>query len=203
MHFQPGGRLGFAVPSAQDGFDEFLSDPASPVPSFEGMHVNMPVEYMTADQRFVAARPDVLTYRTAPLEKDMTVAGPIQVHLTASTTGTDADWVVKVIDEYPEDTESPLSGYQQLVRGEVMRGKFRNSLEHPEPFVPGQPTAVEWALNDIFHSFRRGHRLTVQVQSSWFPLMDRNPDQFKAARHRLYHSATLSSYLELPILEQE
>jgi hypothetical protein len=168
----------------------------------------MPTDYMNADQRFVTSRPDVLTYRTTPLEADLVVAGPIRVHLNVSTTGTDADWVVKVIDE------DPGTGYQQLIRGEVMRGKFRNSLERPEPFTPGLPTTVEWALNDIFHAFRKGHRLTVQVQSSWFPLMDRNPqvftdiyaakvEDFKPARHRLYHSATLQSYLELPILEPQ
>jgi putative CocE/NonD family hydrolase len=150
----------------------------------------------------------VLTYRTAPLEAELAVAGPIRVHLNVSTTGTDADWVVKVIDE------DPASGHQQLVRGEVMRGKFRNSLEWPEPFIPGQPTTVAWALNDVFHAFRKNHRLTIQVQSSWFPLMDRNPQvftdiysakarDFRRARHRIYHSVALPSYLELPILEPQ
>lgn len=212
MHFLSGRRLLLAESPAREGFDEFLSDPAAPVPSFEGHHIDMPIEYMVADQRFVAARPDVLTYRTSPLREDLVVAGPIRVHLQVSTTGTDADWVVKVIDEYPEGEGSPLSGYQQLVRGEVMRGKYRNSLERPEPFLPGQPTAVEWALNDVFHAFRKGHRFTVQVQSSWFPMMDRNPQvftdiysakagDFKPARHRLYHTSQLPSYLELPILE--
>jgi hypothetical protein len=212
MHFQSTGGLGIETPGDRDGYDEFLSDPESPVPSFEGSHVAMPIEYMTSDQRFVAARPDVLTYHTAALDQDLEVAGPIRVHLVVSTSGTDADWVVKVIDESPGQEPDPMSGYQQLVRGEVMRGKFRGSLAHPEPFVPGQPTVVEWTLNDIFHDFRSGHRLMVQVQSSWFPLMDRNPqvftdiysakaNQFRAARHRLYHSATLASYLDLPVLE--
>lgn len=212
MHFQARGQLAFAVPPAKDSYDEFISNPAAPVPSFEGHRIDIPTEYMTADQRFVASRADVLTYRTTPLERDLVVAGPIRVHLNVSTTGTDADWVVKVIDEYPDGDDEALSGYQQLIRGEVMRGKFRSSLEWPEPFVPGRPTAVEWELNDIFHSFRKGHRFTVQVQSSWFPMMDRNPQvfmdiysakagDFKSARHRLYHSAALPSYLELPILE--
>ncbi len=209
MYFQPGRGFAPEIPSNPEGLDEFVSDPSMPVPYYEGHHVNMPIEYMTADQRFVASRSDVLTYRTAPLDSDLVVAGPIRVHLNVSTTGTDADWVVKVIDEYPGGEP----GYQQLVRGEVMRGKFRTSLERPEPFIPGQPTTVEWALNDVFHAFRRGHRLAVQVQSSWFPLMDRNPqvftdiytakrEDFKSARHRLYRSVTLPSYLELPVLEQ-
>ena len=210
MYFQPGQGFAPEIPTSTAGLDEFVSDPAKPVPYYESHRIDMPIEYMTADQRFVASRSDVLTYRTPLLDADLVVAGPIQVHLNVSTTGTDADWVVKVIDEYPGSG----TGYQQLVRGEVMRGKFRNSLERPEPFIPGQPTTVAWALNDIFHAFRKGHRLTVQVQSSWFPLMDRNPqvftdiysakvEDFKPARHRLYHSATLASYLELPVLEPQ
>jgi uncharacterized protein len=208
MYFQPGRGFSPEHPANPEGQDEFLSDPAKPVPFFNGHRVDMPVEYMTADQRFVTARGDVLTYRTAPLDSDLVVAGPIRVHLAASTTGTDADWVVKVIDE------SPVTGYLQLVRGEVMRGKFRNSLERPEPFIPGQPAIIEWALNDVFHAFQKGHRLTVQVQSSWFPLMDRNPQvfmdiysararDFQLARHRIYRTAALPSYLEFPILEPQ
>jgi len=209
LYFRAGRHLDPGAPSDPGEADEFPSDPARPVPFFDSPRVDMPIEYMTADQRFVAHRPDVLTYRTAPLEEDLVVAGPIRVHLDVSTTGTDADWVVKVIDEHPE---GPLAGYQQLVRGEVMRGKFRNSLEHPEPFVPGQTATVEWELNDVFHAFQKGHRLMVQVQSSWFPLMDRNPQvftdiyrarpqDFQPARHRLHRSATLASYLELPVQE--
>jgi putative CocE/NonD family hydrolase len=210
MYFQSGGGFAPELPLNADGSDEFISDPGRPVPFFEGHRVDMPTEYMVADQRFVTSRPDVLTYRTAPLASDLVVAGPIQVHLTVSTTGTDADWVVKVIDEQA----GAGSGYQRLVRGDVLRGKFRNSLERPEPFLPGQPTPVTWALNDIFHVFRKGHRLTVQVQSSWFPLMDRNPqvftdiyaakaEDFKPARHRIFRSARLPSYLELPVLESQ
>jgi putative CocE/NonD family hydrolase len=211
MYFRAGGGLSRAMPSSAESMDEFISDPATPVPFWNGRDIEMPIEYMTADQRFAEPRPDVLTYRTAPLEEDLVVAGPIRVHLNVSTTGTDADWVVKVIDEHPPCGD-PLPGYQQLVRGEVMRGKFRNSPERPEPFMPGQPTVVAWSLNDVFHAFRKGHRLTVQVQSSWFPMMDRNPqvftdiysaraEDFKPAKHRLNHSAGLASYLELPVLE--
>jgi len=212
VYFQAGGRLGFAVPRETEAFDEYTSDPSHPVPSFEELNIRMPRDYMTADQRFLAGRPDVLTYRSAPLEQDLVVAGPIRVHLNVSTTGTDADWVVKVIDEHPSSEAGGLAGYQQLLRGEVLRGKFRNNLAKPEPFLPGQPTTVAWALNDIYHAFRRGHRLTVQVQSSWFPLMDRNPqsfvdiyhakvEDFKPARQRIHRSAALASYLELPVLE--
>jgi uncharacterized protein len=214
VHFHASGQLGFATPFTDEKPDEFISDPAKPVPSFEGMDITMPREYMDADQRFVASRKDVLTYRTSALEQDLVVAGPIRAHLSVSTTGTDADWVVKVIDEYPENPKTDLAGYQQLVRGEVMRGKFRNSMEKPEPFAPGQPTTVEWVLNDICHDFRKGHRLMVQVQSSWFPLMDRNPQvftdiytakasDFAIAKHRVYHSIQFPSYLELPVLEPD
>jgi putative CocE/NonD family hydrolase len=167
-------------------------------------------DYMTADQRFAGRRPDVLSYRTEPLEADLTLAGPIQADLWVSTTGTDSDWVVKVIDGYPDD-DPALPGRQQLVRGEVMRGKFRNSFERPEPFVPSAPTEVKFDLNDVFHTFLKGHRIMVQVQSSWFPLMDRNPQvftdiyhareaDFQAAEQRLYHSPHLPSHLVLPVL---
>lgn len=219
--FQPGGRLGWAAPPP--AVEAFLSDPAKPVPFMEGVHIGMTPEYMTADQRFAGRRPDVLVFRTEPLAEDLTLAGPIRVHLEVSTTGTDADWVVKVIDVYPDDTQDPeakppagdgefprnhLGGYQQLVRGEVMRGKFRKSLERPEPFTPGQATAVAWRINDLCHTWRKGHRLMVQVQSSWFPLMDRNPqtfcdihtageEAFRKAEHRLHLGA--GSYLELPV----
>jgi len=223
VYFQPNQQLAFSASEAS-GFDEFVSDPAKPVPFFNGPRIGMPVEYMTADQRFVATRPDVLVYQTGPLKEDLTVAGPIRVHLEVSSTGTDADWVVKLVDVYPDDTPAPeakaddsyeppvnrLAGYQQLVRGEVMRGKFRRSLEVPEPMVPGQQTAVEWPLNDVFHSFKKGHRLMVQVQSSWFPLMDRNPqvfmdiysarpEDFRKATHRFFFGAQ-GSFLELPVL---
>ena len=180
---------------------------------------------MVADQRFVSTRPDVLVFETPVLDKDLTVAGPIQVHLRVSVSGTDADFVVKVIDVWPNDYKdpdeklpprakySPLGGMEQMVRGEVMRGKFRHSLSKPEPFEPNVPTAVDYQLNDIFHTFRKGHRLMVQVHSTWFPLMDRNPQvfmdinqakdsDFRKATIRLYHSPAQTSNLVLPVLEQ-
>jgi putative CocE/NonD family hydrolase len=216
LFFEAGARLGFSPPAA-DGFDAYPSDPARPVPYYNGITIGMARDYMTADQRFAGRRLDVLSYRTGPLEADLTLAGPIQADLWVSTSGTDSDWVVKVIDGYPEDLPEaegdapPLAGRQQLVRGEVMRGKFRNSLEHPEPFVPGRPTEVSFALNDVFHTFLKGHTLMVQVQSSWFPLMDRNPQvftdiyrasaaDFRPAEQHLYHGPQLPSHLVLPVL---
>jgi len=216
LFFQGEGRLGPGP--GTDGRDAYRSDPARPVPYYNGITIGMAREYMTADQRFAGHRPDVLVYRGAPLEADLTLAGPVVADLWVSTSGTDSDWVVKVIDGYPLDLPAdpdgglnPMAGYQQLVRGEVMRGKFRDSLERPEPFVPGQPTEVRFSLNDVFHTFRKGHRIVVQVQSSWFPLMDRNPqvftdiyragaEAFQAAEERLYHGPRLPSHLVLPVL---
>jgi len=221
LYFQAQARLGFQAP-AEDGADGYPSDPARPVPYYDGIAIGMARDYMTADQRFAERRPDVLSYRTGPLEADLTLAGPVQADLWVSTTGTDADWVVKVIDVHPEDepdpdpgsgpaAAGPMGGYEQLVRADAMRGKFRNSLEHPEPFVPGQPTEVRFTLNDVFHTFLKGHRIMVQVQSSWFPLMDRNPQvftdiyhasaqDFRKADQRLYRGPGLASRLVLPVL---
>jgi len=176
LYFESRARVGFDAPD-QAGADAYPSDPARPVPYLNGIAIGMAREYMTADQRFAGRRPDVLSYRTEPLKADLTLAGPIQADLWVSTTGTDSDWVVKVIDGYPDD-DPALPGRQQLVRGEVMRGKFRNSFARPEPFVPAAPTEVKFDLNDVFHTFLKGHRLVVQVQSTWFPLVDRNPQQF-------------------------
>jgi uncharacterized protein len=223
LYFQAGGKLADALPptapkpgkAQQDlkvDFDEYLSDPARPVPYVDGITIGMEKEYMTADQRFASRRPDVLVYTTPVLDEDLTIAGPIKVDLVISTTGTDSDWIVKLIDVYPDDYADPtpnpvgvrMGGYQQLVRGDVMRGKFRNSFEKPEPFVPQKPTSVKLTMQDVYHSFRSGHRVMVQVQSSWFPLVDRNPQVFvdiyraKAsdyhqATERVYHSRELPS----------
>lgn len=224
LYFREGGALAFDPPR-EPGEDRFPSDPAHPVPYTARTELYVDPAFMTGDQRFASTRPDVLTYRTAPLDRDLTVAGPIQVRLQVATTGTDADWVVKVIDVYPDDAgaallpapddwEPPvnlLGGYQQLVRGDVMRGKFRADLARPEPFVPGRPAAVAFALNDVFHTFLRGHRIMVQVQGSWFPLVDRNPEvfediyaardeDFRPAEHTLHRSPALASSLILPVL---
>ncbi len=202
------GGLGTAATANTSAFDEFTSDPAKPVPYIDKIGINMENEYMVADQRFAGRRTDVLVYSTDALTEDMTVTGPIEVELSVSTTGTDADWVVKAIDVYPSDLPDPepnpthvkLGGYQQLVRGEPFRGKFRNSFEKPEPFEPGKLTTVKFTMPDICHTFRPGHKLMIQVQSTWFPLVDRNPqtftdiysakaEDFKKATHRVYHSS--------------
>jgi putative CocE/NonD family hydrolase len=169
-----------------NGFDEYISDPAKPVPFTAQIITKMPREYMVEDQRFVASRTDVLVYKTDVLEEDLTVVGPITAELYVSTSGTDSDWIVKLIDVYPGDSpdnipnpcDIKMGGFQMLLRGDIMRGKFRNSFENPEPFIPNQVTKVEFTLNDVYHTFLRGHRIMVQVQSSWFPLFDQNPQKF-------------------------
>ena len=207
-------------PIGKPGFDEFVSDPAKPVPFINKTTLGMPAEYMTADQRFASTRPDVLVYQTPKLDADATIAGPIEVELFVSTTGTDADWVVKVIDVYPGDFPNPdpnptqvqMGSYQQLVRADVMRGKFRNSLEKPEPFKAGEIAKVKFKLPDVLHTFRPGHRIMIQVQSSWFPLIDRNPQtycnignasekDFQKATHRIYRDADHPSRINVLIVK--
>jgi len=220
LYFRPGGSLGFDRPTEGAGaFDEFVSDPAKPVPFTSAPSTSYPRAYPVEDQRFAAARPDVLVYETEPLQEDLTLAGPLKAMLHVSTSGADADWVVKLIDVYPGDYPDPepnpaevkLGGCQQLVRGDVFRGRFRNSFEKPEPFQPGQMTRVEFALPDVFHTFRSGHRVMVQVQSSWFPLVDRNPqtfvniptarpEDFRKATHRVYRAGDASSGLMVGVL---
>jgi len=182
-----GHLLSFDAPNdSNESFDEYLSDPDKPVPFTEDTATGMTREYMTDDQRFASRRTDVLTYQTEILEKSLTLAGPLQVDLWVSTSGTDSDWIVKLIDVFPANAEetgpSPrnarLGGYQMMVRSEVMRGRFRNSYEHPEAFEPNQPTKVSLELQDVLHTFQRGHRVMVQIQSTWFPLVDRNPQKF-------------------------
>lgn len=204
LYFHAGESLSFNGPASKNlrgDYDEYVSDPRKPVPYINKVATGMAAEYMIADQRFASLRPDVLVYKTPVLEKDVTIAGPIQVDLFVSTSGTDSDWIVKLIDVYPNDFPDPkpnpkevrMGGYQQLVRGDVMRGKFRNSLSKPEPFEPGRPTRVRFKMGDVCHSFRSGHRIMVQVQSSWFPLVDRNPQVFTDIYHAKpseYHKAT-------------
>jgi len=210
LYFQAGGKLSFAPPTQPTGFDEYISDPANPVPFYSKPTLSMAREYMDADQRFAQSRPDVLTYETDPLEQDLTVAGPISPTLFVSTTGTDSDFDVKLIDVYPENAGDSLSGYEQLVRGEPFRGKFRNSFEHPEPFKPGEVAQIQFAMPDVYHCFQKGHRIMVQVQSSWFPLTDRNPQtftdipnakpaDFQKATERVYRSSDRASFIGLNI----
>ena len=166
---------------AKTGFDEYVSDPNKPVPYMSKVVMGMQADYMTDDQRFASSRPDVLVYKTAPLDHDVTVYGPISVDLKVSTSGTDSDFDVKLIDVYPEiipvltPVVVPMGGYQQLVRGEPFRGKFRKSFEKPVAFEPGKPDRITFKMPDVAHTFREGHRIMVQIQSSWFPLTDRNP----------------------------
>jgi len=196
------------------GADEFISDPARPVPYVEGIHAGRDNQYIIADQRFAAERPDVLVYQGEPLSQDLTVTGRLKADLWISSSGTDADLVVKLIDVLPgNDTGSARrqpAGYQRLVRADVFRCKFRNSYEKPEPLVPGQPTAISFPMNEIAHVFKKGHRIMIQVQSSWFPLVDRNPqkfvnipecreDDFQKASITVYHDAVHPSGIVLPV----
>ena len=234
LYFGDKGSLSFTAPATEaDSFDEYISDPNRPVPFIGYTALNVPQEYMVADQRFASSRPDVLVYQTEPLEQDITIVGPMSPQLFVSTTGTDSDWVVKLIDVYPndypdEDAPKPdlppeqrlkdvlpprvvMPGYQQLVRGEPFRGKFRKSFEHPEPFVPGKMEEVNFQMQDINHTFRKGHRIMVQVQSSWFPLEDRNPqtfvdileakpEDFRKATERVYRTKAAASGIQVLVL---
>jgi len=220
IYFQAGGRLGFdADVKGAVSFDEYVSDPNRPVPFVETQDNGVPQTYMDADQRFAAKRPDVLVYETEPLEEDWTVAGPVMPRLWVSSSGTDSDFVVKLIDVYPMNHPDPepnpkdvhMGGYQQLVRGEPFRAKFRKSFEKPEALKANEPTTIDFELPSINHTFQRGHRLMVQVQSTWFPLVDRNPqkfvnipdakvEDFQKATQRVYRGGEHGSALVLPIL---
>ncbi|MBZ5606492.1 MAG: CocE/NonD family hydrolase [Acidobacteriia bacterium] len=215
------GKLTWSAPAAS-GFDEYLSDPSRPVPVSGEVTdgFGMPGDYMTYDQRFASARPDVLTYVTEPLERNVVIAGPVTPSLRVSTSGTDSDFVVKLIDVYPDDYPNPdpnprrvhMGGYQQMVRGEPFRGKFRNGFSKPEAFTPGKPEKIEYGMPDVFHTFKTGHRIMVQIQSSWFPLTDRNPQQFleipkakasdfKKATERVYRGGADGSQIRLLVVE--
>jgi putative CocE/NonD family hydrolase len=195
LYFHSGGRLSFDPPAEATGVDEYVSDPNHPVPFVGYTTDTVPQRYMVDDQRFASYRPDVLVYQTDPLEEDVTIAGPISPKLKIASSGTDSDFVVKLIDVYPENAPDPddslngnkrimdapplhMGGYQQLLRGEPFRAKFRNSWEKPEALTPGEEAKIDFSMSDLFHTFRRGHRIMIQVQSSWFPLVDRNPQTF-------------------------
>ena len=230
LFLAPKGALAWDRPGSE-AFDEYLADPNKPVPYIGHISATVRPDYMTEDQRFAATRPDVLVYKTEPLDRDLTVMGPIPIDLKVSTTGTDSDFVVKLIDVYPNDYPDfnnpaaidpiaqralpantvKLGGYQQLVRGEPFRGKFRKSFEKPVPFEPGVPDRIQFRLPDIAHTFRQGHRIMLQIQSSWFPLTDRNPQKFleipqalstdfvKATQH-VYFGGGQGSRIQLPIV---
>jgi putative CocE/NonD family hydrolase len=186
IYLNASGKLSFSDSAVKQCFAEYVSDPAKPVPFINNTAIGMTREYMVDDQRFAATRSDVLVYQTDALADDMTVAGPIKVSLDVSTSGTDSDFVVKLIDVYPDDAPDNdpnpagvrMGGYQMMVRGEPFRAKFRNSFSKPEPMTPGKVAHIEFEMPDILHTFLKGHRLMVQVQSSWFPLVDRNPQSF-------------------------
>jgi putative CocE/NonD family hydrolase len=216
LYFQAEGKLQFAMPAGDRNglppYDEYISDPRKPVPFIEGISIGMTREYMVDDQRSAGRRPDVLVYQTDALTSDITVAGPLVASLFVSTSGTDSDFVVKLIDVFPEDPEPQKAGYQMLVRGEPMRARFRNSFEKPEPMIPNKVTKLEFNLPDSFHTFLKGHRIMVQIQSSWFPLVDLNPQKFveinkaaesdfQKATQRVYRSAQSSSHLKLQVLK--
>lgn len=177
--------------------------------------------YMTDDQRFAARRPDVIAYQTDILEQDITLAGPMLADLWVSTSGSSGDWIVKLIDVFPGDAKDSeftqqgmrMGGYQMMVRSEVIRGRFRNSYEHPEPFIPNEPTSIKLELLDVLHTFKKGHRIMVQIQSTWFPLVDRNPQNyvdnifladesdFTKATIRVYRSEKYPTRLRIGVLE--
>lgn len=212
-------KLSTAKTKTKNTFDEYVSDPANPVPYTAKVSGRRNNEYMVEDQRFAAARPDVLTYESEVLTEDLTIAGKIVTELFASLSTTDADFIVKLIDVVPEneidfpqkDGIADGKGFQRLLRAEVMRGKFRNNFTKPEAFVPGKIAKVSFDLNDVLHSFKKGHRIMVQVQSSWFPLGDMNPQKFmripeaeasdfQKSTIRIYHDSEHASRVVLPVM---
>jgi putative CocE/NonD family hydrolase len=235
IYFDANGALSWNKPSPLSTrgegsgvrFSEYISDPAHPVPYTEDVHHDRTAAYMNDDQRFASRRTDVLTFQTDVLHEDLTLAGPVVADLLVSITGTDADFVVKLIDVFPDDFQYPgnspsggsgaggsypMGGYQMLVRGEIMRGKFRNSFENPIAFTPNKIEKVKFELPDVAHTFQKGHRLMVQVQSSWFPLADRNPQKFvniyeaditdfQKATIKIHHDATNNSSIWLPVMK--
>ncbi|HEY4218904.1 MAG TPA: CocE/NonD family hydrolase [Gemmatimonadaceae bacterium] len=230
LYLRANGGLSFDAPTeiGAAARDSYVSDPAKPVPYTQAMSFGYFRGYPAEDQRFASERPDVLTYETPILTDDLTLAGQIGVSLDVSSTGTDADFIVKVIDVYPNDaapnpevpaavatlTGEQLRGYEQLVKGDVFRARWRESYTNPKPLVPGHPVSIDYRLQDVFHTFKKGHRLMVQVQSTWFPLIDRNPQtyvpninfakasDFKKATMTVYRAKGMATHLTLPVLPQ-
>jgi putative CocE/NonD family hydrolase len=216
LYFGAKGRLSETGPGYKEESDSFVSDPAKPVPTCDRIAFGMPQAYMTDDMRYASARPDVLTYQTPVLAENLTLAGPIEAEIYVSTTGTDSDWIVKVIDVFPDgyayNGDKAMGGYQMHVRSEIIRGRYRNSFEKPEPFKPGEPAKITLTLQDVLHTFKKGHRVMVQVHSTWFPLADRNPqkyvpniffadeDDFIVATQRVYRSAKHASRIQAGVL---
>jgi putative CocE/NonD family hydrolase len=227
IYLQSNGKLSWNKPTAVSGFSEYTSDPAKPVPYEEDVHFNRSRTYMSADQRFASRRPDVLVFQTDTLQDDLIVTGNVIADLMTGISTTDADFVVKVIDVFPDysgynevniyaekDPEKiyPMGGYEMLVRAEILRGRYRKSYENPEAFTPGKVEEIKFELPSIAHIFKKGHRFMIQIQSSWFPLADRNPQKFidiyqaddsdfQKATIRIYHDAENASKIILPILQ--
>ena len=220
LYFQPNGKLTFDQPKATDSFDEYVSDPSAPVPYQDGVQERRTREYMLDDQRFAERRPDVKTYQTDTLTEDITLTGPVIANLFSSTTGTDADYVVKLIDVFPDNYPNPvpnpknviMSGYEMLIRGEIFRARYRNSYEKPEAMEPGKVTEIKYDMPDVAHTFKKGHRIMIQVQNSWFPLVDRNPQKFvdiytakdsdfQKATIRIYHDVQNPSSVKVSVLQ--
>ncbi len=218
LYFSKNKSLDFKQPTRLIDYTEYTSDPHNPVPYDQNITQERTVEYIVNNQNFAEKRGDVITFQTNPLDHDLTIAGTIHVDLNVSISTTDADFVVKVIDVFPEAFRygdrpaSNMGGYQMMVRGDVFRGKYRNSYTFPEPFTPNKPTEVKFDLTDVAHTFQKGHRIMVQVQSSWFPLVDMNPqqfvniyqcssDDFVKSKIRLFHDAIHPSKLILPVLK--
>jgi putative CocE/NonD family hydrolase len=220
IYFQKDGGLSFDKPKeeSRNAHDGYISDPAKPVPFLLKIRMNpYATDYIQGDQRYASTRPDVLVYQSEVLDKDITIAGPIMANLFASTSGTDSDWFVKLIDVYPYEApdhgDVEMGGYQMMVGIEVMRGKYRNSLSDPEPMTPDLVTPISFEIRDRFHTFKKGHRIMVHVHSSFFPAFDRNPQKFtniyrakesdyQKATQKIYRSQKSPSHLVLPILEQ-
>lgn len=221
LYFHQGGKLLFKPPedSASNAYDSYISDPDKPVPFSSEIRTTQGHLWMIEDQRFVATRPDVLVYQTDVLKEDVTIAGPIIASLQVSTTGTDSDWIVKLIDVYPGNARKSdycdvrMGDFQMLLAGEIFRAKFRKSFVKPEPMVPNKVTKIEFDLRDKYHTFRKGHRIMVQVHSTWFPVYDRNPQKFvdiyfakpsdfQKATQKVYRSAKFPSHLILGVLKK-
>ena len=209
LYLQAGGKLSFSAPPAagagRAAYDEYVSDPAHPVPFLADKNTGMRPDYMARDQRFGSARPDVLVYTSDPLDADVTIAGSIRPTLFVSTSGTDSDWIVKVIDVDPGDGVSTPRARRRDAR------KFRNSYSKPEPFVPGKVERVAFSTDDVLHTFKRGHTIVVEVQSTWFPLVDRNPQTFVdiynakpgdfiKATERVYRTGSQASRIDVSVL---
>lgn len=221
LHLRANSRLSFTPPPGEEGdaFDTYLSDPQKPVPYTAAITTSEGSTFAVEDQRFAATRPDVLVYESDVLTEDVTIAGPLEATLHVATTGTDGDWVVKLIDVFPGNAPDPepnqqgirMGGYQMLLAGDIMRAKFRNSFSAPEPLEPNQVTPLRFPLGDRYHTFRAGHRIMIQVQSSWFPMFDRNPQSFvdiyhaqpsdfQQATQRVYHSRTHPSFVTVRVM---